>query len=72
MPQRNRNELGETIVNKTGSEGAATVRKINNLENVHCVRDTMTLKVGSEHCHFATARIRPEPLSVRLPPETAI
>jgi hypothetical protein len=31
--------LGETSVNKNGTEAPADERKINNLEDVHCVRD---------------------------------
>jgi hypothetical protein len=37
--QRNRNELGETTVNKTWRKIPAAAIKINNLEDIHCVRD---------------------------------
>src|SRR6267378_7511364 len=42
-PQRNRNELGETTVNKTWRDHTAAARKINNLEDIHCVRDAGTV-----------------------------
>src|SRR5882724_1665531 len=37
-PQRNRNELVETTVNKTWRKHAAAI-EINNLEDIHCVRN---------------------------------
>jgi hypothetical protein len=49
-PQRNRNELGETTVNKNGMETIATARKINNLEHTHCVRDA----VPATQRHFSS------------------
>jgi hypothetical protein len=37
-PQRNRNELGETTLNNVVETPAAAI-KINNLADIHCVRD---------------------------------
>jgi hypothetical protein len=52
-PQRNRNEMGETTVNKTWRK-LANPKKIKRLENAHCVQDAMDVE-----------RSGPKPLSSR-------
>jgi hypothetical protein len=39
--------------NKTRRKHLPQQEKINNLEDVHCVRDAMELKAGIELCRFA-------------------
>jgi hypothetical protein len=55
----NANEFGETTMNKAWRKHLLFIRKVNNLEEVHCVRDAMELKAGSELCHFAEDSVGP-------------